>query len=432
MFKKLRNKLLLLNMATISIVMVAAFAVIYFITYSNIQKENQSKLESIPALPRVAALVNPELGASLPNNPDAKISVIRMPVDYSPSFAVFVDYEGRVTDFISYIEMPDGVYHQAASEVWSTGKAEGTISLENREWQYRISPTETRRLFLESGEEFILSAGGYQIAFLDITDSSKTLTQLLITFGIIGSVMLFVLFGVSYHFANRAIHPIEVNWEKQRQFIADASHELKTPLAIINANADALLTAGEETVVGQKKWIDYIRSEVGRMGKLVNDMLYLARVEDAPEAQAPSDISTTVLDVVASMEAVIFEKGIILKQSVEPGIIVKGDGEKLRQAVLILLDNAVKYTNENGNIDVTLKRLKGQAIFSVRNTGEGIPPDKLPQVFDRFYRCDPARQGNGGYGLGLTIAKAIIERSSGRIHAESTANSTTFTFVLKA
>lgn len=217
MFKKLRNNLLLLNMATISIVMVAAFAVIYFITYSNIQKENQNKLESIPALPRVAALVNPELGASPTNNPDAKISGIRMPVGYSPSFAVFVDDEGRFTEFISYIEMPDGVYPQAASEVWSTGKVEGTISLENRDWQYRISPIEKKRLFLESGEEFILRAGGYQIAFLDITDSSKTLTRLLITFGIIGSATLFVLFGVSYHFANRAIRPIEVNWKKQKQ-----------------------------------------------------------------------------------------------------------------------------------------------------------------------------------------------------------------------
>lgn len=430
MFKRLRNRLLLVNMTIISIVVIAAFVVIYFITHTNIQKENQNKLDSIQMLPRVA-LLNPGLPEPQTNDPDTRISLVRIPVDYSLSFTILVDNGGLVMDFFSYLDLPDETYYQIAENIWSTGKKNGAISFENRKWQYQVSSF--NRVMQRNGEPQVVTSDGLsQIAFLDITDSSKTLTQLLITLGIAGVALLFVLFGVSYHFANRSIRPLEVNWEKQKQFVADASHELKTPLAIINANADALLTADEETVASQKKWIDYIRSEVGRMGKLVNDMLYLARVEDASEVKVPFDMSNTISDVVASMEAIIFEKGINLTQSIEPGIVVRGDGEKIRQAVLILLDNAIKYSDQNGNIDIILKKSKGHAVFSIRNTGECIPEDKLSFVFDRFYRCDPSRsQGAGGYGLGLTIAKTIIERSRGSIYVESTGNSTTFTFVLK-
>lgn len=431
MFKRLRNRLLLFNMTIISIVVIAAFAVIYFITYTNIQKENQSKLESIPML-AIAAPVNPGLQEPPPNIPDPK-ALIRIPINYSLSFTIFVDDSGQVIDIFSYIDLPDEAYYKIAEKIWRTGKKEGTISLESRKWQYRISSFENR-IFIRGngGQEFVYDNGHYRIAFLDITDSSRTLTQLLITFVLVGTAMLFILFGVSFSFANRSIRPIEENWEKQKQFVADASHELKTPLSIIGANADALLANGEETVNSQKKWIDYIQSEAGRMAKLVNDMLYLAKAEDTPENQIPFNLSNTVLDAIASMEAVMFEKGIRLTQAIEPDIIAKGDGEKIKQAVLILLDNAAKYTDNYGSVDITLKRLKNHAVFSVQNSGEGIPADKLPRIFDRFYRSDPSRsQETGGYGLGLSIAKTVIERSGGSIHAESTENSTTFTFELK-
>lgn len=432
MLKRLRNRLLLLNMLIISIVMIVAFAIIYIITYTNIQKENQSKLESIPRV-LSGAPGNPHLQDPQSNPSDARNIFQRIPIDYSLSFSIVVESDGKVIDVLSYIDMPNEVYYQVAKKTWSTEKKDGTISFENRKWQYHISSFKNRRLIRVNGDyQVIYNDGHYQITFLDISDSSKTLTQLLITFVLVAIVMLFILFGVSFYFANRSIRPIEDNWEKQKQFVADASHELKTPLAIINANTDALLANGEETVNSQKKWIDYIQSEAGRMGKLVNDMLYLAKVEDTPKDQMHFDISNIVLDVIASMEAVIFEKGIKLSQTIETEIIVKGDGEKIKQAVLILLDNAAKYTNANGNVDITLKRLRNHAIFSVQNSGEGIPADQLPRIFDRFYRSDPSRsQETGGYGLGLSIAKTIIERSDGSIYAESTESGTTFTFELK-
>ncbi|WP_339146772.1 MULTISPECIES: HAMP domain-containing sensor histidine kinase [unclassified Sutcliffiella] len=428
MFKKLRNKLLLLNMMMISLVMITAFGAIYIITYTNIQKENQNKLESIPLLSQAALRHAP----FQQNNPDSKM-VVRIPIEYSQSFALLVDKDGQVKEVLSYLDLPSEVFEEFAEKTWSAGKQDGTINLENRKWQYRISQLGNRKILRFNGNEQINNFNDYyQIKYLDITDSSNTLKELLITFLFVGIAMLFILFGISFYFANRSIRPIEESWDKQKQFVADASHELKTPLAIINANTDALLANGQDTINSQKKWIDYIQSETGRMGKLVNDMLYLAKVEDTYEDQIPLEISNTVLDVIASMEAVLFEKGINLTQTIEPDIVAKGDSERIQQAILILLDNAAKYTNKKGQVDISLKKVKNHAVFSVTNSGEGIPADKMTRIFDRFYRSDPSRsKETGGYGLGLSIAKAIIERSGGIIYVESTKNGTTFTFELK-
>jgi signal transduction histidine kinase len=425
MFKRLRNRLLLLNMAMVSVVMIAAFAVVYFTTYTNIQKETRSRLAAVPTLSGVVY-------SSADSGADIKI-VLRVPADRSLSFTVWVDSSGQVMNVLSHVDMPLETYHAMAKMAWDNRKPTGAMSLESRKWQYSISPLDNKRIVQGSGDVVYNGDGQYQIAFLDITDASKTLTQLLVTFVSVGIAVLFFLFAVSLHFANCSIRPVEDSWRKQKQFVADASHELKTPLAIIGANADALLANAEETVKSQRKWVDYIHAEAVRMGRLVNDMLYLTKVEDAGEDRVPLDLSATVLNVIASMEAVMFERGIHLTQSIEPGVIVQGDGERIERAVLALLDNAAKYTGDHGSVDVTLRRLRNQAVFSIRNSGEGIPPEKLPKVFDRFYRGDPSRSHKTrGYGLGLSIAKAIIERAGGSIYAQSAEESTTFTFTLRA
>lgn len=415
-------------MTIISIIIITAFVVIYFITYTNIEKENNRKLESIPRM--TAGLNVTDYQEPLTTLQEQK-AIVRIPIDYSISFSIWVNNVGQVTDVLSYIDMPREDYFQIAEEVLSLGKNEGKISFNNKKWQYRIN-TFKKFIIKNNLSHTPFELGNYQITFLDVTDSSKTLTQLLITFVLVGIAMLLIFFGVSLHFANRSIGPIEESWIKQKQFVADASHELKTPLAIINANSDALLANGEETINSQKKWISYIQAEAGRMGRLINDMLYLAKVEDSDAGQLPFDLSDTILNAIASMEVIIFEKGIQLTQTIEPDLRVKGDSEKIKQAVLILLDNAIKYVNDNGSIHIELKQLRSTGVFSVQNSGEGIPQDELPRVFDRFYRSDPSRsQETGGYGLGLSIAKAVIERSEGRIYADSSNNSTTFGFELK-
>lgn len=249
-----------------------------------------------------------------------------------------------------------------------------------------------------------------------------------------GLITLIVIFVVSLYFANRAIKPIAETWEKQKQFVADASHELKTPLSIINANYDALLVNQEETIQSQLKWLSYIRIGTDRMTKLINDLLSLAKIEDAnlEIRKMPFNISIAINDVILSMEAVVIEKGIQLSHSIEPDLIVKGDLERVKSVVTILLDNAVKYSNLNGQIDILLIKSKRQVIYSIKNSAKGIAKQDLQKVFDRFYRADPSRaQEIGGYGLGLSIAKAIIDRMGGEIHVTSVENEcTTFTFTL--
>ncbi len=430
MFKKLRNRFIILNMSIISVVMISAFVVIYFTTYNNTQTENRDKLETLSSRINTGAL-------SLPDSTKKDNIIISMiPSDSSSSFRILVNSDGNIVKIISHIDMSKEIYFKAAELAWNEKKDYSIISLENRRWQYKISPIGRNFITHENGSKTIINFndGNYQITFLDVTDSHKTLMELFTTLFFVGIIMLFVIFAISLFFANRAIKPISEAWQKQKQFIADASHELKTPLAIINANSDALLANQEETIKSQKKWLDYIKNQIDRMSKLVNDLLYLAKTEDTNSKifYIPFNISEVVSDVILSMEAVAFEKDIRLLQDIEANIIIKSDCEKIKQVVTILVDNAIKYTDEKGRIDIMLKKTRHQLVFSIKNSGKGIPKENITKLFDRFYRADSARtQENGGYGLGLSIAKAIIDRLDGKIYADSVKDeSTTFTFTL--
>jgi signal transduction histidine kinase len=241
---------------------------------------------------------------------------------------------------------------------------------------------------------------------------------------------LIVIFFISRFFANKSIIPIKEAFDKQKQFIADASHELKTPLAVINTNVDVLLSNGEDAINTQSKWLHYIKSEVERMTKLTNDLLYLTQVNYSDIKMIYSDfnMSDTVESIILTMEAVIYENDILLDYSIEPNLTIYGNSEQIKQVVMILLDNALKYTDPNGNINLNLKREYSNIVLSLTNTGEGIPEEHLDKIFDRFYRIDKSRSRNsGGYGLGLAIAKTIVEQHGGKISVKSILNgSTTF------
>jgi signal transduction histidine kinase len=222
------------------------------------------------------------------------------------------------------------------------------------------------------------------------------------------------------------------SWQKQKQFVADASHELKTPLASLGATVDAIQSSGEESVKSQKVWFDNIQSEVKRMNRLIGDLLYLSEAEDAEEESEFFDLSLTCERALASMEASFYKKNIQLTAEIEKDIFLTGSKDRTAQAILILLDNAVKYTNEGGCTLVCLKRHKQQAELCVQNTGEGIPADDLPKVFDRFFRGDRSRsKESDSYGLGLSIAKAIVERGGGKLTVTSASGLTIFTIILK-
>lgn len=412
-------------MSITSIVMIAAFAIIYFITYSNIHSEIQDKLNS-----------QPEMQIVTDETEKGDITIARYSSSDGPlSFNIVVDADGKILKIDSFIDMPEEVYYKATEIAWSNKENNTTITLEGKQWRYAI--TQMRKNVIQgNGQQFTtFLEDKYQIMFLDITESNKTLFELLITLLFVGFIMLFVIFIISLYFANRAIKPIAETWEKQKQFVADASHELKTPISIINANYDALLENQEETIKSQLKWLSYIKIGTDRMTKLIGDLLSLAKMDDVKFEikKMPFNISNAVADIISSMESIVIEKGIKLSHLIEPDINVKGDSERVKQVITILFDNAIKYTNKNGQIDISLVESKRQVIFSIKNSGKGIAEQDLPKIFDRFYRGDPSRKHeNGGYGLGLSIAKTIIDRLGGEIYVKSVEDEfTTFTITLR-
>ncbi len=222
----------------------------------------------------------------------------------------------------------------------------------------------------------------------------------------------------AYFLIRRMVQPVDEAFRKQQQFVWDASHELKTPLAVISANADLL-----EGEIGENEYLGYIRSEVQRTDSLVRNLLALARMDrgTVSHEMADVDLSEAVLGVLLPFESTVFEAGKTLDiEGVQPQVHVTGNESMLQQLTVILLSNALKYSDPHGTITVRLERKGRGAELRVRNTGDGITPGELERIFDRFYRTDRSRNSEtGGEGLGLAIAKSIVEIHRGKIRAES-------------
>ena len=217
---------------------------------------------------------------------------------------------------------------------------------------------------------------------------------------------------------------MERAWQQQRQFVADASHELKTPLTVILASTDIVLSHPSDLVSDQAKWLSNTREEARQMKGLVEDLLFLARSDDARLAFRPMEtgLSQLVEGCLLPFEPVAFEAGVTLTAELSPGLTVQGDESQLRRLVRILLDNGVKYAGgPQPAVTVTLVRQQDKIRLTVHNTGDPIPPEHLPHLFERFYRADPSRdRAQGGYGLGLAIANSIVLSHRGRLTVTST------------
>lgn len=229
-------------------------------------------------------------------------------------------------------------------------------------------------------------------------------------------VITFIVWILSFS----VFSPIRENLKKQKQFISDASHELKTPLAIISANADVLAQSEDN------QWVNNIKEQTDRMGVLISNMLALERIDEKPLKLSFTEfnLSAEILSSVLPFEAVAFEKGKFLNVDIDDKINYKGSQESVKQIVSILMDNAVKYANKGGVITVTLKKEIGKNVaLTVYNTGSQIPAEDSNKIFERFYRGDASRsRESGGSGLGLAIAKSIADANKWKITAESIPN----------
>ncbi len=257
--------------------------------------------------------------------------------------------------------------------------------------------------------------GGYLlVAFMDNTVMQESMTTLFRYTLMFGGVVILALFFLAVYLARRIVRPLEESYEKQKQFISDAGHELKTPVSVVNANAELL-----SREIGDNQWLDNIRYENDRMGLLVGQLLELARTEQVAPRKEHLDFSRLVGGEALPFESVAYEKEMPLRCEIKEGLYVSGNDAQLKQLVAILLDNALRHGEKGKEIALSLRAERGSAALSVINAGEEIPPEQRKQLFEQFYRMDAARNGDGQhYGLGLSIAKAITEVHGGRIRVQ--------------
>lgn len=265
--------------------------------------------------------------------------------------------------------------------------------------------------------------GEMYIAICDVSSEWQTLRYLILSFLAASVIALVLFYFISLVLSHWCIKPIEDTWNRHHNFIADASHELKTPLTVILANTAILKEHKSASIQSKEKCIYYIEDEAKHMSHLVNDLLFLARVDAVGETIKKEKVDFSKLCVCGYLpfEALAFEKSIGLTADIEEGLFVEGDSVKLNQLFGILLDNACKYTAADGTIHISLQKKGNGVLLQVNNSGAPIPKEQISHLFDRFYRVDEARtRTNAGYGLGLSIAYSIVQMHHGRIRITST------------
>lgn len=393
MIRRLRWKIVAINMAMVTAVLLAVFAGVLLSSRAAVERSVNQRLLQVIQTGRY--------DASLPGQGSAPCFV----ADIYPSGTVRLSGS-------SYYQLDD---QDAMADIVTACLEQGSESGVLRAYHLRYlradGPLYTR------------------IAFTDAAQEDATLRAVVKMCLIVGVAALAVLLGCSYLLAGLAARPVARSLDQQRRFLSDASHELKTPLTVILSSTE-LLEQG--AAPEQRQYVDNIRAESRRMKQLVEDMLTLSRVErgDTRLPDTTADLSDAAANVALRFEPVAYEAGHTLSYDIAPGLLVRGDGQKLEQAVAVLLDNAVKYAAPHTEIRLDAVRQGKNACLWVENQGDAIPADKLPHIFDRFYRADASRTNGDSFGLGLPIAKAIVEAHRGAIRCDSGGGVTRFTITI--
>lgn len=395
MIYKLRKKLIIITAASVAAVFAVIFGVVYTVNTMRLNQTMDMLTDIIsvndgrfPSFDRSDSEIPKTDGEKqlFPFTPDTPFS--------TRFFTVWANENNEIiqanTENISSVTKSQAIEY--AEKILNESKERGWIA----DFRYKVSETEY----------------GHSVVFVNAEVNRGTSFTLLyaVLFTMIGSFFVILLLIVLL--SKKAVKPIAEGYEKQKQFVTDANHELKTPLTLILSNVDIV-----ESEVGKNEWLDDIRSEGERMGELIRRLGTLSRMdEDTADLNADEfDLSNAALDVTSEFENLAAAKGKQIICAVTPSIFYKGDEELIRKLFSILLDNAIKYANGDCRIAFAVKAKGKHPVITVENGYENVDSLELDRLFDRFYRSDKSRAYTGSFGIGLSIAKSIVERHKGEI-----------------
>ena len=392
MIRRLRTKFICITMAIITVMLTLLLVTQYTSTRSALERASLAALENA---------VHAPMAGGPPGFAD------RAPGQ--PCFVLSMDSRGFRVSGSGYYDLSDT---EKLRQIYQAAVADGA----------------GRGVLAQYALRYCRSDGGPEVryAFTDISGELQTLRALRGSSALIGVLGFFAFLALTVLLARWATRPVELAWEQQRQFVADASHELKTPLTVILTNAELLRERAADQ--GQRQFSDSIVTMSHQMRGLVEGMLQLARADCGCAAvrQERVDLSGLTEQILLPFEPLYFEAGLVLESAIRPGVAVTGCASQLRQVVEILLDNAMKYSAPGGTVRLELDRQGHQCCLKVTSPGEPLTAAQCRDVFRRFYRVDPARGRSGSYGLGLAIARQIVDDHRGRIWAAGTEQGNVF------
>lgn len=395
MLKKLRLRFIGINMAIVTGMLLIIFGLVFHFTQTDLEGKSDRMLQSLTQSAKNFSSVDRDIQL--------------------PYFVLQVNTWGEViaSGNTNYDISDKEFVQELIQYVYTANKTTGSI--EKYDLKYSV----------------VSGLGVQRLCFLDVSSQKIALTSLLNTSIMIGLIALAAFAFISILLARWAVKPVDQAWQQQKQFVSDASHELKTPLTVIMSNAEMLQSEDNEPESCQKL-TENILSSTQQMRYLVEGMLELARADNGHIRTnfETVDLSKTVSDSVLPFEPVFFENNMRLETNIEPGIQVNGSAQHLRQLTNILLDNAKKYSDP-GIVELSLfHHGRNQCLLTVSNPGKPIDKSELKRIFERFYRADSSRANTGSFGLGLSIAQRITQEHKGEIWAESNSTGNRFCVTL--
>ena len=404
MIKRLRTKFVIINMTIVTVMLVVISFLILFFMGIGMETQIRQQMQEL-----AETSLRPEIPGNIPGDWRQEGRYSGMVIHVDPQGDLWVDSNGLLE------ETDEEAVKAYTRQVLAREESYGMLEGENLRFQRRKQPF------------------GETVVLMDVSGEMETLRNLLKTCLLISGISFCMFLGISFVLAKWAVAPVEKAWKQQRQFVADASHELKTPLTVIMTNAE-LLQSPESSEEDRSQFAGSILTMSRQMRGLVESLLDLARVDNGTTKMVFSrlDFSDLATNCLLPFEPVYFEKGLQLESTIDDGLQVKGSMAHLRQVVEILLDNGAKYSDPGGTVVVTAKRQGNSCLLSVASPGEPISREDLKNIFKRFYRIDKARAMNRSYGLGLAIAESIIHEHGGKIWAESHGGINTFFVQLTA